>query len=107
VVSEHQPDVIRAADWVVELGPEGGEAGGRIVFEGPPSAIARASTATGFVLAREVERVRGAGKVGDPCDGQGEPCGGRERGSCAAWEGEGGVMGVARVWRAPPSPKVK
>jgi excinuclease ABC subunit A len=63
VVIEHQPDVIRAADWVVELGPEAGEGGGRIVFEGPPSALARASTATGFVLAREVERVRGAGKV--------------------------------------------
>ena len=65
VVIEHQPDVIRAADWVVELGPEAGEAGGRIVFEGPPSALARAATATGFVLAREVERVRGAGKVAE------------------------------------------
>jgi excinuclease ABC subunit A len=52
VVIEHQPDVIRAADWVVELGPEAGEAGGRIVFEGPPSALARAWTATGIVLAR-------------------------------------------------------
>jgi ABC-type multidrug transport system ATPase subunit len=62
VVIEHQPDVIRAADWVVELGPEAGEAGGRIVFEGPPSALARAATATGVVLAREVERVLGAGK---------------------------------------------
>ncbi len=61
MVIEHLPDVIRAADWVVELGPEVGGAGGRIVFEGPPRALARASTATGLVLAREVERVRGAG----------------------------------------------
>ncbi len=36
VVVEHNADVIRSADWVIELGPEAGEGGGRIVFEGTP-----------------------------------------------------------------------
>src|SRR5262249_1916684 len=34
VIIEHHPDVIAAADWVIELGPEAGDAGGRVVFEG-------------------------------------------------------------------------
>ncbi|MEZ4231413.1 MAG: excinuclease ABC subunit UvrA [Polyangiaceae bacterium] len=51
VVIEHHPQVIASADWVVELGPEGGEAGGRIVAEGTPSDLRRVKTATGRVLA--------------------------------------------------------
>ena len=39
VVVEHNPDVIRAADWVIDLGPEAGENGGRIVFEGTPEEL--------------------------------------------------------------------
>ncbi len=50
VIVEHHPDVIAAADHVLELGPEAGERGGRIVAQGPPTAIARAKTATGVVL---------------------------------------------------------
>jgi excinuclease ABC subunit A len=53
VVIEHHPDVIACADWVVELGPEAGEAGGRIVFEGEPRKLTRAKTATGRYLAGE------------------------------------------------------
>jgi excinuclease ABC subunit A len=40
VVVEHNLDVVRNSDWVVDLGPEGGEAGGRLVAEGPPETIA-------------------------------------------------------------------
>ena len=58
VVIEHHPVVIAAADHVVELGPEGGEEGGRIVAEGRPDRVARADTPTGAVLARLLGEAR-------------------------------------------------
>ncbi|QDV89007.1 UvrABC system protein A [Phycisphaerae bacterium RAS2] len=52
VVIEHNLDVIKTADWVIDLGPEGGEAGGRIIAEGTPEDVARITTSyTGQVLA--------------------------------------------------------
>jgi excinuclease ABC subunit A len=52
IVIEHNLDVIKAADHVIDLGPEGGAAGGRIVAEGTPETIARSSSsATGPFLA--------------------------------------------------------
>jgi excinuclease ABC subunit A len=59
VVIEHHPDVIMAADWVIDLGPEGGSGGGRIVAEGTPEAIMRCKAShTGRILQREVSSLR-------------------------------------------------
>jgi excinuclease ABC subunit A len=44
VVIEHNLDVIRTADWVIDLGPEGGDGGGMILCEGPPAIIAHHTT---------------------------------------------------------------
>lgn len=46
VVVEHNPDIIRCADWVIELGPEAGESGGNLVFEGTPQQLKQAGTYT-------------------------------------------------------------
>ena len=53
LVIEHNLDVIKSADWVIDLGPEGGDGGGKIVAEGPPEAIAgNLHSHTGKWLAR-------------------------------------------------------
>ncbi|HTS58483.1 MAG TPA: excinuclease ABC subunit UvrA [Terriglobales bacterium] len=53
VIIEHNLDVIRNADWIIDLGPEGGEEGGRIVAQGTPEQVARHKKSfTGQALAR-------------------------------------------------------
>ncbi|MDX5477564.1 MAG: hypothetical protein LPJ98_03830, partial [Cyclobacteriaceae bacterium] len=39
IIIEHNTEVIKAADWVVDLGPEGGEKGGHVTFEGTPESM--------------------------------------------------------------------
>ena len=51
VVVEHDPAAMRAADWMVELGPASGEAGGQLVYQGPAAAVREAGTLTGQYLA--------------------------------------------------------
>ncbi len=41
LIIEHQPDIIKVADWLIDLGPEGGDRGGYLVAEGTPEAVAR------------------------------------------------------------------
>ena len=50
VVVEHNVDVIRAADWVIDLGPDAGDRGGRVVFEGTPEDLKQADTFTARYL---------------------------------------------------------
>jgi excinuclease ABC subunit A len=53
IVIEHNLDVIKCADWVIDLGPEGGDAGGRIVAQGRPEDVARSRKShTGSYLKR-------------------------------------------------------
>jgi excinuclease ABC subunit A len=52
LVIEHNLDVVKSADWIVDLGPEGGEGGGMVVVEGPPEVVAKTSDSyTGQFLA--------------------------------------------------------
>jgi excinuclease ABC subunit A len=52
LVIEHNTDIIKVADHVIELGPEGGAEGGRLLFAGAPEGLARTATPTGVVLAQ-------------------------------------------------------
>jgi excinuclease ABC subunit A len=60
VVVEHDMAVVAGADWVIDLGPGGGDAGGRVVAAGPPADVAAAS---GSRTAPYLARARGGGAV--------------------------------------------
>jgi excinuclease ABC subunit A len=73
VVVEHEGEIIRSADWVIELGPAAGAHGGKIVAQGPPEAIeADPHSVIGPYLsgAKKVERHRSAGLDGTGSDGE-------------------------------------
>ncbi|HUV12283.1 MAG TPA: excinuclease ABC subunit UvrA, partial [Acidobacteriota bacterium] len=70
IVIEHNLDVVKSADWILDLGPEGGDRGGKIVAEGPPREVARlADSHTGKALAPLFEPSRP-----DRDAGTGKPC---------------------------------
>jgi excinuclease ABC subunit A len=58
IVIEHNMDVIKTADHIIDLGPEGGQAGGEIVATGTPEEIAAMDTHTSGFLREELERAR-------------------------------------------------
>ena len=66
VVIEHNLEVIKTADWVIDLGPEGGDGGGEIVAAGPPSEIVKEKRShTGRYLAEAMAR-RPAKEAAEP-----------------------------------------
>jgi excinuclease ABC subunit A len=55
ITIEHNPDVIKTSDWIIDLGPEGGDEGGDVVASGPPEAIAKCEKSyTGQFLRKEL-----------------------------------------------------
>ena len=53
IVIEHNMDVIKTADWIIDLGPEGGEEGGRVIVQGPPEEVAGSGKSCTGKLLRE------------------------------------------------------
>jgi excinuclease ABC subunit A len=101
LVIEHNLDVIKCADWIVDLGPEGGAKGGELVAQGTPEAIARTSTYTGQWLRAHMEseraRARSAG-ASAPREGHARAESGSTPANAASGNGNGN--GSARVARA-------
>ena len=55
LIIEHDMDIIKSADWIIDMGPEGGAGGGKILFEGTPEALSRKKTGyTGYYLKEEL-----------------------------------------------------
>jgi len=64
-VIEHNLDVIKTADWVIDLGPEGGAKGGLVVAQGTPEEVAGAKEShTGEFLQKALSRAGGSRAVG-------------------------------------------
>ncbi|HWP19918.1 MAG TPA: excinuclease ABC subunit UvrA [Burkholderiaceae bacterium] len=86
IVIEHNLDVIRAADWIVDLGPEGGDAGGEVVCVGTPEDVRTHPTSHTAQALREYETMMGiATQVREP------------RGAAADAAREGAYLGTARA----------
>jgi excinuclease ABC subunit A len=63
VVIEHNLDVVKTADHVIDLGPEGGDGGGRVIASGTPEDVAKVDTPTGHFLRKVLRAARGAAPV--------------------------------------------
>jgi excinuclease ABC subunit A len=96
VVIEHNLDVIKTADWIVDLGPEGGDGGGRIIATGAPEDVAaNPASHTGRYLARflatrpAVGKERGGAPPGRPKGRPGEPGAAQRRTAVTPFPGKG------------------
>jgi excinuclease ABC subunit A len=70
LIIEHNLDVIKQADWIIDLGPEGGQGGGRIVAQGTPEQVARVKKSyTGQAMARSLGLNAGYGNGGNGGEG--------------------------------------
>jgi len=58
LVIEHDLDVMAEADWLIDMGPEGGDAGGRVVYEGPLASVLKADSHTGRALKAFLKRAK-------------------------------------------------
>ncbi|MEI8124673.1 MAG: excinuclease ABC subunit UvrA [Parachlamydiaceae bacterium] len=64
LVIEHNMDIVKTADWIIDIGPEGGEGGGKVVAEGTPEKIGKLDTPTGHAVYQALHNDP-AGKVAD------------------------------------------
>ena len=59
LVIEHNLEVVKTADWIIDLGPEGGEAGGEVVATGNPEQVAKVENSyTGIYLKKVLQKVK-------------------------------------------------
>jgi excinuclease ABC subunit A len=64
LIIEHNMDVLKTADWIIDLGPEGGDSGGYVVVAGPPESLVKHPLSfTGKFLAKYLRNVKGVGRV--------------------------------------------
>jgi excinuclease ABC subunit A len=60
LVIEHNMDIVKMADWILDIGPEGGEGGGKLIASGPPEKLAKMSTPTGLAVKEALHHDMGA-----------------------------------------------
>jgi excinuclease ABC subunit A len=88
IVIEHNLDVIKTADWIIDLGPEGGTGGGLVIAEGPPEAVAGIEASHTAAFLREILGDRAAGTAVPPTVATQPSAGGRPAGSGTTGGGE-------------------
>ena len=60
IIIEHHSEIIKQADWIIDIGPEGGVKGGNVVFSGVPEDLLESGTITGEYLKKSSEQIEHA-----------------------------------------------